>query len=201
MSSLSLVMVLMSISARMWKDRLILCNYTDHLRTAAFIRGVGAVFNVLDSEGISPLAVAIKFRRLEIMKLLLQSGATHELLSGSDSTLLHLVAQFHDPKIIQYLSDFELGDVDVDARNKENLTAHELIQIHDSDLDTALAFQKFIRKLAARREQVVERMPKLGAQDVEDSDSSTDIFEDAVEWCTSGWLTWGSIALESETSI
>ena len=76
--------------------------------------------------------------------------------------------------------------MDVDARNRENLTARDLIQIHNSDPDTALAFQKFMRKLADRREQVVERMPKLDTQDVEDSDSSTDIFEDAVEWYTSG---------------
>ena len=158
----------------------------NHLRTAAFLTGVGADLNVLDSEGISPLAVSIKFRRLGFMKLLLQSGATHKLLSGGDDTLLHLVANFPDLKIIQYLSDFELDDVDVDARNKEDLTARELIQIHNSDLDTALAFPEFISKLAHRREQVVERMPKLGAQDLEDRDSSTDIFEDAVEWCTSG---------------
>ena len=43
----------------------------NHLRTAAFLTGVGADLNVLDSEGISPLAVSIKFRRLDYMKLLL----------------------------------------------------------------------------------------------------------------------------------
>ena len=163
------------------KTALFFAIIRNHLRTVAFLIGVGADLDVLDSEGISPLAVSIKFRRLDSMKLLLQSGATHKLLSGGDDTLLHLVAKFPDVKIIQYLSEFNLGDVDVDARNKENLTARELIQIHNSDPDTALAFQKLLRKVAERREQVVERMPKLGAQDVEDSDSSTDIFEDAFE--------------------
>lgn len=163
------------------KTALFLAIIQNHLRAAAFLIGLGADLNVLDSEGISPLAVAIKFRRLDPMKLLLPSGATHKLLSEGDDTLLHLVAKFPDIKIIQYLSDFDLGDVDVGARNKEKLTARELIQIHNSDPDTALAFQKLLRKVIERREQVVERMPKLGAQDVDDSDSSTDIFEDAVE--------------------
>ena len=82
------------------------------------------------------------------MKLLLQSGAMHELLPGADDNLLHLVAKFPENKIIRYLSDFDLGDVDVEARNKENLTARELIQIHNSDPETALAFQKLLRKVA-----------------------------------------------------
>ena len=163
------------------KTALFFAIIRNHLRTVAFLIGVGADLDVLDSEGISPLAVSIKFRRLDSMKLLLQSGATHKLLSLGDDTLLHLVAKFPDVKIIQYLSEFNLGDLDVDARNKENLTARELLQIHNSDPDTALAFQKLLRKVAERREQIVERMPKFGTQDVEDSDSSTDIFEDAVE--------------------
>ena len=153
----------------------------NNLTTAAFLIGVGADLNVLDNEGTSPLAAAIKFRRLDPMKLLLPAGATHKLLSAGDDTLLHLVAKFPDVKIIQYLSNFDLGDVDVDARNKENLTARELIQMHNSNPETTLAFQKLLKKVAERREQVVERMPKWGAQDVDDSDSSTEIFEDALE--------------------
>ena len=166
------------------KTALFFAIIRNHLRTAACLIGVGADLNVLDNEGISPLAVAIKFRRLDSMKLLAPSGATHKLRSGGDDTLLHLVAKFPDIKIIEYLSDFDFGDVDVEARNGESLTARQLIQIHNSDPDTALAFQKLLGKVSARREQIVERMPKLGAEDVEDSDSSTDIFEDAVEYCS-----------------
>ena len=153
----------------------------NHLSNTAFLIRIGADVNVLDSEGISPLALSIKFRHLDAMKLLLQSGATHELLSDDNDTLLHLIAKFPDLDIIQYLSDFDIGDMDVDARNRENLTARELIQIHNSNPDIALAFQKLLRKVADRMGRVVERMPKMDSQDVEDSDSSTEIFEDAVE--------------------
>ena len=162
------------------KTALFFAMIRNHLRTVAFLIGVGADLDVLDSEGISPLAVSIKSRHLNSMKLLLQSGATHKLLSWGDDTLLHLVAKFADVKIILYLSGFNLGDVDVDARNKENLTARELIRMHNSDPVTAPAFQKLLREAAERREDVVERMPKLGAQDVEDNNSSTDVFENAV---------------------
>ena len=161
----------------------------NHLKNTAFLIKIGANINVLDREGISPLAFSIKFRRLDAMKLLLQSGAKHELLSDGDDTLLHFVAKFPDLEIIQYLSDFDIGGVDVDARDSENLTARELIQIQNSNPDIAQAFQKLLRKVADKTGRVVAGMPKMDGQDVEDSDSSTDIFEDAVEQCASGWLT------------
>lgn len=153
----------------------------NHLRNMAFLVKNGANINVLDREGISPLAFSIKFRRLDAMKLLLQSGAKHELRSDGDDNIIHLVAKFPDLEIIQYLSDFDIGDMDVDARNSENLTARELIQIHNSNPEIALAFQKLLRKVADRMGPVVEGMEEMDGQDVEDSDSSTEIFEDAVE--------------------
>ena len=153
----------------------------NHLKNTAFLIKIGADVNVLDRDGISPLALSIKFRTLDAMKLLLQSGATHELLSDGDDTLLHLVAKFPDLKIIQCLSNFHIGDMDVDTRNRENLTARELIQIQNSNPDIALAFQKLLRKVAERMGQAVQGMPKIDGQDVEDSDSSAEIFEDAIE--------------------
>ena len=168
------------------KTALSLAILQNHLKNTAFLMKIGADINVLDREGISPLALSITFRRLDAMKLLLQCGATHELLSDGDDTLLHLVAKFPDLKIIQYLSKRDIGDVDVDARNREKLTARELIQIQNSNPDIALAFQKLLRKVADKMGQVVERMPEMDGQDVEDSDSSTDIFEDAIEQWANG---------------
>ena len=158
----------------------------NHLKNTAFLINIGANLNVLDNEGISPLAFSIKFRRLDAMKLLLQSGAKHERLADGDDTLLHLVAKFPDLEIIQYLSDFDIGDMDIDARNKEKLTTRELMQIHNSNPDIALAFQRLLRKLADKTGRVVERMPPVDAEEVEDSDSCTEIFEDAVEQCPGG---------------
>ena len=163
------------------KTAISLAILQNHLKNAAFLMKIGADVNVLDSERISPVALSIKFRRLDAMKLLLQSGAKHELLSDGDDTLLHLVTKFPDLKIIRYLSDFDIGDMDINARNRENLTARELIQIQNSDPDIALAFQNLLRKVTDRMGRVVERMPKVDGQEVEDSNSSTEIFEDALE--------------------
>ncbi len=163
------------------KTALSLAIVQNHLRSAAFLIRTGADLDILDNEGQSPLALSIKFSRFESMKLLLRSGATHNPLSEGDETLLQLVAKFPDIKIIEYLSDFDLGDVDLDARNKDNLTARELIQIHNSDPNTALAFQKLVTRVAGKMDTDVERIPNFSAQDVWDSDSTTEIFEDAVE--------------------
>ena len=163
------------------KTALSLAILQNHLRSVAFLIRTGADLDVPDNEGQSPLALSIKFSRFESMKLLLQSGATHNLLSEGDETLIHLVAKFPDIKIIEYLTDFGLGDVDLDARNKDHLTARELIQIYNSDADTALAFQKLINRVAGKMDTDAERIPNFSAQDVWDSDSSTEIFEDTNE--------------------
>lgn len=163
------------------KTALSLAIIRNHLRSAAFLIRNGADLDVLDNEGQSPLALSIKFGRLESVKLLLQSGATPNLLSEGDETLMQLVAKFPDLKIIEYLSDFDLGDVDLDARNKDNLTARELIQIHNSDPNTALAFQKLVIRVAGKMDTDVERTANFSAQDGSDGDSITDIFENTVE--------------------
>ena len=116
------------------------------------------------------------------MKLLLQAGAAHKLLFEGGDTLLHLVAKFPDLKIINSLSYAHFGgDVNVDARNPDGLTAHECIQMHNSDPDIALAFQRLITRVSSSaRDAVSKRGSEAGSQDGWNSDSSTDIYEDAV---------------------
>ena len=153
----------------------------NHLKGAAFLIGLGADLDVLDNDGQSPLALSIKFRRFEAMKLLLDSGATHKTLSEGDDTLLHLVARFPDLEIIEYLSEKFWDDIDLDARNRDQLTARELLQLHNSDPYIALAFQKLLLRVAGKMDTTVEGILKSDAQEVWDSDSTTEIFEDAVE--------------------
>jgi len=163
------------------KTALSLAILYDHLRSAAFLIEDGADLDVLDSDGQSPLALSVKFKRLESMRLLLRSGATHKPQSEGDDTLLHLVAKFPDAEIIKSLLDFDLVDVDLDARDRDRLTARELIQIHNSDPNTALAFQKLVMRVANKRIPSVEGMSGMAVQDAWDSDSTTEIFEDAIE--------------------
>ena len=163
------------------KTALSLAILHNHLKSAAFLIENGADLDGLDNEGQSPLALSIKFRRLEAMKLLLRSGATLELLSDGDDTLLHLVAKFPDVSIIEYLTESDLDDVDLNARDKDNLTARELIQIHNSDPNIALAFQKLIMRVAGKMDTDAGKIPESGFQESYDSDSTTETFEDAVE--------------------
>ena len=164
------------------KTALSLAIVHNHSRSAASLINIGADLDVLDNEGQSPLSLSIKFRRVESMKLLLQSGATHKLLSEGDDTLLHFVAGFPDINIIEALSDLNLGDVDLDARNKDNLTAREFMQAHNSDPNTALAFQKLLLRVASKMHVDVGKTPEYTAQNLQESDSKTENFEDAVEY-------------------
>ncbi|KAL8759130.1 MAG: hypothetical protein Q9184_003711 [Pyrenodesmia sp. 2 TL-2023] len=161
------------------KTALSLAVIRNHVKSAAFLVGKGADLDVLDNEGQSPLALSIKFGHFESMKLLLRSGATHKLLSEGDDTLLHLVARFADSRIIDYLSDSDLRDVYLDARNKDGLTARELIQMHNSDPSIALAFQKLLTRATHRMCRYRGEVPPFDADGASDSDSSADIFHDA----------------------
>ena len=166
----------------MSKTALSLAILQNHLECAAFHVGIGADLDVIDNDGQSPLALSIKFQHCEAMKLFLQAGATHKSLSEGDHTLLHLVAKFPDLKIINSLSNANFGsDVNVDARNLDGLKARECIQMHDSDPDIALAFQRLITRVSSSaRDAVSKRESEAGSQDEWGSGSSTDIYEDAV---------------------
>ena len=166
------------------KTALSLAILQNHLKSASFLLSIGADPNVVDKDGQSPLALSIKFRRYEAMKLLLRAGAAHHPLSEDDDTLLHLVAKFPHLKIIQHLTHVGFGgkDLAVDAKNADGLTARECIQMHNSDPDIALAFQRLLLSLASRA-RVAERSEAeaQGDEDVWNSDSSAeDIFEDAI---------------------
>lgn len=158
------------------KTALSLAVLYNHTKVAAFLIGAGADLNIMDKEGLSPLALSIIFQRLESMKLLLRSGATHEVASEGGDTLLHLVAKFPNVEIIDYLSDYDMGNVDPDAKNEEHLTARELMHIHNSDPATALAFQKLLSRVNGSMYADGQEL------DVWDNDSVTEIFEDAVEY-------------------
>ena len=164
------------------KTALSLSILQDHLKVATLLIKIGADLDVLDKEGVSPLALSIKFRRLEAMKLLLRFGARHKVVSSEgDDTMLHLVAKFPDLKIIECLSQCDLGDVDLDAKNKDGLAARECIQIHNTDSKIALAFQRLLTRTKSKTETMDDRSFELGTQDPWDSDSTTEIFEDAIE--------------------
>ena len=158
------------------KTALSLAVLHNHLRVATYLIEAGANLDILDKEGQSPLSLAIRFRCFDCMRLLLQNGAKHKLASNRDDTLLHLVAKFPSLRIIEYLTEIDWGCEDIDAKDSEDLTARDLIQIHNSDPSIARAFQQLLLRLMATRN---------GSKKIEiepcDSDSDIEVYEDAIE--------------------
>ncbi|KAI4188975.1 MAG: hypothetical protein L6R41_001784 [Letrouitia leprolyta] len=163
------------------KTALSLAVLRNRIKSAACLIGQGADLDVLDKEGNSPLSLSVKFGRFELMKLLLRSGATHKLLSGGDDTLLHIVAKFPDFRIVEYFLENDLLDVDPEARNKDGLTARELLLMYNSDPKIALAFQKLLSKMSTKTSRDQREISSNDILDDSDSNSSFDVFEDAVE--------------------
>lgn len=166
------------------KTALSLAILQNHLKSASFLLNIGADPDVVDKDGQSPLALSIKFRRYEALKLLLRAGATHKPLSEDDDTLLHLVAKFSDLKIIKYLTHVDFGGnhIDFEAKNADGLTARECIQMHNSDPDMALAFQRLLMSLASGARDARRSVAEAHSDDDSwNSDSSAEeIFEDAI---------------------
>jgi len=52
------------------------------------------------------------------------------------------VANFPDVEIVDYLSGNDIGKMNPGARFQDHLTLRELMHIHNSDLEIALAFEK-----------------------------------------------------------
>ena len=158
------------------KTALSLAVLHNHLRVTTYLIEAGANLDILDKEGQSPLSLAIRFRCFDCMRLLLRNGAKHKLASNRDDTLLHLVAKFPSLRIIEYLAEIDWDGEDIDAKDSEDLTARDLIQIHNSDASIARAFQRLLMRLIATRN---------GSRKIEidpsDSDSEVEVYEDAIE--------------------
>lgn len=62
-----------------------------------------------------------------------------------------------------------------DARDRDHLTARNLIQIHNTDANTGLAFQRPLTRVVEKRND------DFDAQDAWHGDSTPEMFEDVIE--------------------
>lgn len=102
-------------------------------------------------------------------------------MSDDYDTLLHLVAKFPSIEIINNLSGSDLGNVDIDAKDRDHLMARELLHAHNSDPDTSLAFQRLMTRITNQQKANTGQI--LDTQStVWDSSPDNEIFVDAVEY-------------------
>jgi len=63
---------------------------------------------------------------------------------------LNLVAKFPDVGIVDYLSGNDIGNINPGAGFQDHLTLRELMHIHNSDLEIALAFERLLSSVFDR---------------------------------------------------
>jgi len=60
------------------------------------------------------------------------------------------VAKFPDVGIVDYLSGNDIGNINPGAGFQDHLTLRELMHIHNSDLEIALAFERLLSSVFDR---------------------------------------------------
>ncbi len=63
---------------------------------------------------------------------------------------MNLVAKFPDVGIVDYLSGNDIGNINPGAGFQDHLTLRELMHIHNSDLEIALAFERLLSSVFDR---------------------------------------------------
>ena len=84
-----------------------------------------AVDTVLDR---TMLLSAVYWRSHQIVPILLTRGARTDALDARKATLLHYAARFGDLTILQILSNFDIGPLDVDATDDTGNTAWTIFE-------------------------------------------------------------------------
>ena len=67
------------------------------------------------------------------------------------------MAKFPDVGIVDYLSGNDIGNINPGAGFQDHLTLRELMHIHNSDPEIALAFEKFLSRVFDRTDADFER--------------------------------------------
>ncbi|RSL63229.1 hypothetical protein CEP54_005292 [Fusarium duplospermum] len=134
----------------------------------------GADINASQNNGITPLLMAVGFNAHQGQAMLLQLGADY-LRDSQGTTVLHAAAESGDVKTLETLASFGLGGLDVEARDKNGLTAREEFEVREQPVTDEVkeAFYRLLEVVASHNSSV---------SDGQDSGSSDDEFVDAAEY-------------------
>lgn len=138
----------------------------------------GADINASQNNGITPLLMAVGFNAHQGQAMLLQLGADY-LRDSQGTTVLHAAAESGDEKTLETLASFGLKGLDVEARDKNGLTAREEFETREQPVteEVRVAFYRLLEVVASNNSS---------GGDGQDSGGSDDEFVDASEYGQEG---------------
>ena len=78
--------------------------------------------------GVTPLIAAATYNRREVVRLLLQAGATGDVVSSDGASALHIAAQRRFPQVVRYLL---MADSPLHLKDSQGRTPFEAAQFGD----------------------------------------------------------------------
>jgi ankyrin repeat protein len=166
------------IEARDYKGRSALqfATRTNQLAHASILLRYGADVDSPDAFYRTPLHIAIYWNHHDVMRLLLESGASHHAVDANRLTLLHYAAKFADLTTLGILRKARIRGISPECRDSEGYTPSEIFDrlrpgILAEDSDT----------YAKSREEFETILAMSSVCEVEESDTaSIDRWFDAV---------------------
>ncbi|KAL2673632.1 hypothetical protein Neosp_012075 [[Neocosmospora] mangrovei] len=133
----------------------------------------GADINASQNNGITPLLMAVGFNAHQGQAMLLRLGADY-LRDSQGTTVLHAAAESGDEKTLETQASFGLKGLNVEARDKNGLTAREEFETREQPVteEVRAAFYRLLEVVASHSSE----------NDGQESGSSDDEFVDASEY-------------------
>ncbi len=142
--------------------------------------------NMTNSHGSSPLHMATFNGKKEVVEILLANGADVNKADGNGNTSLHVGIATGQKEIAETLMACE--DVDLTLKNKEDMTAHDLVIEQGQEEQTALqkkegdanAHQEELKKLSelhqafSKKERTLSRYQKTTVRSYTDASKNLD---------------------------
>ncbi|KAM6509572.1 hypothetical protein FALCPG4_017224 [Fusarium falciforme] len=132
----------------------------------------GADINASQNNSITPLLMAVGFNAHQGQAMLLQLGADY-LRDSQGTTVLHAAAESGDEKTLETLASFGLKGLDVEARDKNGLTAREQFETREQPVteEVRVAFYRLLEVVASNNSSGGDSQDS-GGPDVEFVDAS-----------------------------
>jgi ankyrin repeat protein len=138
--------------------------------SVAFLIDHGAMLEVYDNNGSTPLLDSLRYDVPTVTDLLLRRGANPLAKKENGDTLLHVAAANSSINVFKILSRHHFQGLNVDLRNESGMTPRDLILCrHDESHMLVVAFDQLLQVI--REKEVTD-----------DCHEERDVFEDALEY-------------------
>jgi ankyrin repeat protein len=155
---------------------LMLACMANQPRSVDLLCSLGANIERCCNWGYTPIGKALKANGYEAVKILLERGARTEISPYDRKTLLHLVAQSTDAKIMGLLASSNLSRINAEAKDRNGHTARQYLKLRSDGNALLDPFERLTKHAAW--EGIVEAY-KTSEDAVDDSFEE---YYDAVEY-------------------